>query len=64
MQYERKTNIIFFVEDPECLDIERNIEANSGAFGGTKVQSMMLHWNKDETSTFSDSFDLIVASDW
>lgn len=55
---------MFFVEDPKCLDIERNIEANSGAFGGTKVQSMMLHWNKDETSTFSYSFDLIVASDW
>lgn len=50
--------------NPQVVNyIERNIEANSGAFGGTKVQSMMLHWNKDETSTISYSFDLIIASD-
>lgn len=25
---------------------------------------MMLHWNHDEVSNISHSFDLIVASDW
>ncbi|XP_024032857.1 calmodulin-lysine N-methyltransferase [Morus notabilis] len=43
--------------------IERNIEINSGAFGDTKVKPMMLHWNQDEISNISYSFDLIVASD-
>ncbi|MCH96568.1 calmodulin-lysine N-methyltransferase-like, partial [Trifolium medium] len=42
---------------------QRNIEANSGAFGDTVVKSMMLHWNQEDTSSVADTFDIIVASD-
>lgn len=41
----------------------RNINANSGAFGGTLVKSMILHWDQREISDNSNSFDVIVASD-
>ncbi|KAG8662814.1 hypothetical protein MANES_01G147000v8 [Manihot esculenta] len=43
--------------------LEHNIDANSGAFGGTKVRTMALHWNQEEASSISNSFDIIVASD-
>ncbi|BBH08034.1 S-adenosyl-L-methionine-dependent methyltransferases superfamily protein [Prunus dulcis] len=43
---------------------QHNIDANSKAFGGTRVKSMMLHWNQNEISNISSTFDLIVASDW
>ncbi|KAJ9541034.1 hypothetical protein OSB04_027540 [Centaurea solstitialis] len=50
--------------NPQVVDyIQRNINANSSVFGGTKVTSMMLHWNQEEASDISNSFDIIVASD-
>ncbi|XP_048431381.1 calmodulin-lysine N-methyltransferase [Pyrus x bretschneideri] len=50
--------------NPQVVNyIQHNIDANSKAFGGTKVKSMMLHWNQNEISTISSEFDLIVASD-
>lgn len=50
--------------NPQVVDyIQRNINANSSLFGGTKVKSMMLHWNQEELSDISNSFDIIVASD-
>lgn len=49
---------------PWQTDTQRNIEANSGAFGNTIVKSMMLHWNQEDISSVADNFDIIVASDW
>ncbi|PWA67961.1 S-adenosyl-L-methionine-dependent methyltransferases superfamily protein [Artemisia annua] len=50
--------------NPQVVDyIQRNINANTSVFGGTKVKSMMLHWNQEELSDISNSFDIIVASD-
>lgn len=49
---------------PWQSDTQRNIEANSGAFGDTVVKSMTLHWNQEHTSSVADTFDIIVASDW
>ncbi|XP_008241832.1 PREDICTED: calmodulin-lysine N-methyltransferase isoform X1 [Prunus mume] len=50
--------------NPQVVDyIQHNIDANSKAFGGTRVKSMMLHWNQNEISNISSTFDLIVASD-
>ncbi|GAU50087.1 hypothetical protein TSUD_192140 [Trifolium subterraneum] len=50
--------------NPQVVDYtQRNIEANSGAFGDTVVKSMMLHWNQEDTSSVADTFDIIVASD-
>nr|XP_043632910.1 calmodulin-lysine N-methyltransferase [Erigeron canadensis] len=50
--------------NPQVVDyIQRNVKANLTVFGGTKVKSMMLHWNHDELSDMSNSFDIIVASD-
>ncbi|CAI0476340.1 unnamed protein product [Linum tenue] len=43
--------------------IQRNIEANSGAFGATKVTAMTLHWDEEAASNMSNAFDVIVASD-
>ncbi|KVI08774.1 Nicotinamide N-methyltransferase-like protein [Cynara cardunculus var. scolymus] len=40
---------------------QRNINVNSSVFGGTKVTSMMLHWNQ-EALDISNRFDIIVAS--
>ncbi|WCJ32619.1 Calmodulin-lysine N-methyltransferase [Euphorbia peplus] len=49
--------------NPQVVDyIQRNVEANAGIFGHTKVKSMTLHWD-DEVSNISNSFDVIVASD-
>ncbi|KAL9327143.1 hypothetical protein ACSQ67_007788 [Phaseolus vulgaris] len=42
---------------------QRNIEANSGAFGDTVVKSMTLHWNQEDTTNLADTFDIIIASD-
>ena len=28
------------------------------------MKSMTLHWNQAEISNMSDSYDIIVASDW
>lgn len=50
--------------NPQVVDYtQRNIEANSGAFGDTVVKSMKLHWNQEDTSSVADAFDIIVASD-
>ncbi|XP_061357171.1 calmodulin-lysine N-methyltransferase isoform X2 [Gastrolobium bilobum] len=50
--------------NPQVVDYtQRNIEANSGAFGDTIVKSMMLHWNQEDTFKDADTFDIIVASD-
>ncbi|KAI7756780.1 hypothetical protein M8C21_014451 [Ambrosia artemisiifolia] len=50
--------------NPQVVDyIQRNVNANSSVFGCTKVKSMMLHWNQEELSDVSNSFDIIVASD-
>lgn len=49
--------------NPQVVDyIQRNIDANSAAFGGTKVKPMILHWSREEKS-IPDNFDVIVASD-
>ncbi|KAL2333810.1 hypothetical protein Fmac_015023 [Flemingia macrophylla] len=50
--------------NPQVVDYtQRNIEANSGAFGDTVVRSMALHWNQEDTSNVADTFDIIIASD-
>ncbi|CAK9157002.1 unnamed protein product [Ilex paraguariensis] len=50
--------------NPQVVDyIQCNIKANSTTFGGTRVKSMMLHWNQEEISDISNTFDVIVASD-
>ncbi|KAL6959930.1 calmodulin-lysine N-methyltransferase [Sarracenia purpurea var. burkii] len=50
--------------NPRVVDyIQRNINANSGAFGGTIVNSMILHWDQGENSDNSNTFDVVVASD-
>ncbi|KAH9662712.1 calmodulin-lysine N-methyltransferase [Citrus sinensis] len=50
--------------NPQVVDyIQRNVDANSGAFGGTTVKSMTLHWNQDDFPYIVDTFDVIVASD-
>ncbi|XP_077221293.1 S-adenosyl-L-methionine-dependent methyltransferases superfamily protein [Tasmannia lanceolata] len=50
--------------NPQVVDyIQRNICANSGVFGDTKVESMTLHWNQEQESNILNTFDVIVASD-
>ncbi|CAN1757912.1 Calmodulin-lysine N-methyltransferase [Linum perenne] len=51
--------------NPQVVDciLLRNIDANTGAFGGTKVKAMTLHWGEEVASHMSNSFDVIVASD-
>ncbi|ESW28156.1 hypothetical protein PHAVU_003G263600 [Phaseolus vulgaris] len=50
--------------NPQVVDYtQRNIEANSGAFGNTVVKSMTLHWNQEDTTNLADTFDIIIASD-
>ncbi|CAN0918766.1 Calmodulin-lysine N-methyltransferase [Linum grandiflorum] len=50
--------------NPQVVDyIQRNIDANSGAFGDTKVTAVTLHWGEEVASHMSNSFDVIVASD-
>ncbi|KAK7346342.1 hypothetical protein VNO80_20859 [Phaseolus coccineus] len=50
--------------NPQVVDYtQRNIEANSGAFGDTVVKSMTLHWNQEDTTNLADTFDIIIASD-
>ncbi|XP_071707779.1 calmodulin-lysine N-methyltransferase-like [Rutidosis leptorrhynchoides] len=50
--------------NPQVVDyIQRNINSNASVFGSTKVNPMMLHWNQEELSEISNSFDIIVASD-
>ncbi|XP_021907918.1 calmodulin-lysine N-methyltransferase isoform X2 [Carica papaya] len=50
--------------NPQVVDyIQHNINVNSGAFGATRVMAMTLHWNQEEISNISNSFDVIVASD-
>ncbi|KAG2408807.1 uncharacterized protein HKW66_Vig0036290 [Vigna angularis] len=44
-------------------DTQRNIEANTGAFGDTVVKSMTLHWNQEDITNLADTFDIIIASD-
>ncbi|KAK7845463.1 calmodulin-lysine n-methyltransferase [Quercus suber] len=51
--------------NPQVVDyIQRNIDANSGAFDATRVSSMTLHWDQGEISNISNAFDVIIASDW
>ncbi|GFP93344.1 calmodulin-lysine n-methyltransferase [Phtheirospermum japonicum] len=42
---------------------QHNIDANFASFGGTKVKSMILHWDQFEVSDITGTFDVIVASD-
>lgn len=50
--------------NPQVVDyIQRNIDANSGAFAETKVKPMALHWNQEDLSSISNTYDIIVASD-
>ncbi|KAB1199449.1 Calmodulin-lysine N-methyltransferase [Morella rubra] len=50
--------------NPQVVDyIQHNIDANSGAFGATRVNSMNLHWDQEEISNISNAFDVIIASD-
>ncbi|XP_065857576.1 calmodulin-lysine N-methyltransferase isoform X4 [Euphorbia lathyris] len=50
------------IDNTGLVYIQRNIEANAGVFGHTKVKSMTLHWD-EKVSNISNSFDVIVASD-
>jgi len=34
------------------------------AFGGTSVKAMELHWNQHQLLELTNTFDIIVASDW
>ncbi|OEL34571.1 Calmodulin-lysine N-methyltransferase [Dichanthelium oligosanthes] len=43
--------------------IQKNISINAEAFGETKVESMILHWDKEQASEILNTFDIIVASD-
>ncbi|CAK9320753.1 unnamed protein product [Citrullus colocynthis] len=50
--------------NPQVVEyIQHNIAMNSKAFGGTRVDSLTLHWNQENVSNISGSFDLIIASD-
>ncbi|XP_047168439.1 calmodulin-lysine N-methyltransferase [Vigna umbellata] len=50
--------------NPQVVDYtQRNIEANTGAFGDTVVKSMTLHWNQEDITNLADTFDIIIASD-
>lgn len=50
--------------NPQVVDyIQRSINANSGVFDGSKVKSMVLHWNDDQMADIANSYDIIVASD-
>uniref|UniRef100_A0A164W0Z9 Calmodulin-lysine N-methyltransferase n=1 Tax=Daucus carota subsp. sativus TaxID=79200 RepID=A0A164W0Z9_DAUCS len=51
------------IDNTGLVYIQHNIDANSGAFGPSKVKSLMLHWNKEEISDISNKFDIVVASD-
>ncbi|KAK3024449.1 hypothetical protein RJ639_042981 [Escallonia herrerae] len=62
--HQRKFLLIIACYKQTCSDIQHNINANLAAFGGTKVKSMLLHWNQEAASDISDSFDVVVASDW
>ncbi|XP_015889742.3 calmodulin-lysine N-methyltransferase [Ziziphus jujuba] len=58
------SEVIISDGNPQVVNyIERNINANSGAFLGTKVKSVTLHWNHDKIANMSNTFDLVVASD-
>ncbi|MCD7460270.1 hypothetical protein HAX54_043213 [Datura stramonium] len=55
-----------FISDgnPQVVDyIQRNVNANSGSFGGTEVKPLMLHWGQETDSDISNTFDVIIASD-
>ncbi|KAJ6907686.1 hypothetical protein NC651_018191 [Populus alba x Populus x berolinensis] len=47
----------------DVLHIQHSIDANSTAFGDTKVKTVTLHWDEEVTYNISDTFDVIVASD-
>ncbi|XP_052195842.1 calmodulin-lysine N-methyltransferase [Diospyros lotus] len=50
--------------NPQVVDyIQRNINANCSAFRGTLVKSMILHWDRAESLSGFNRFDIIVASD-
>ncbi|XP_022132654.1 calmodulin-lysine N-methyltransferase isoform X2 [Momordica charantia] len=50
--------------NPQVVEyIQHNIAINPKAFGGTRVDSLTLHWNQEDVSNISGSFDIIVASD-
>ncbi|CAN4109836.1 unnamed protein product [Withania somnifera] len=55
-----------FISDgnPQVVDyIQRNVNANSGSFGGTEVKPLMLHWGQEKDTDTSNIFDVIIASD-
>ncbi|KAF3685197.1 putative zinc finger HIT domain-containing protein 1-like [Capsicum annuum] len=55
-----------FISDgnPQVVDyIQRNVNANSGSFGGTEVKPLMLHWGQEKDTDISNTFDVIIASD-
>ncbi|XP_024460778.2 calmodulin-lysine N-methyltransferase isoform X3 [Populus trichocarpa] len=50
--------------NPVVVDyIQHSIDANSTAFGNTKVKTVTLHWDEEVTYNISNTFDVIVASD-
>ncbi|GAB2279459.1 hypothetical protein Dimus_014098 [Dionaea muscipula] len=50
--------------NPQVVDyIQQNVAANAGAFGNTTVKPMVLHWDQEEISTISYTFDIVIASD-
>ncbi|XP_057975214.1 calmodulin-lysine N-methyltransferase [Malania oleifera] len=58
------TEVVISDGNPQVVDyIQHNIEANSEAFGGTTVKPLILHWNQEEPSNISGSFDVVIASD-
>ncbi|KAM3394487.1 calmodulin-lysine N-methyltransferase isoform X1 [Capsicum galapagoense] len=55
-----------FISDgnPQVVDyIQRNVNVNSGSFGGTEVKPLMLHWGQEKDTDISNTFDVIIASD-
>ncbi|KAK4783800.1 hypothetical protein SAY86_018168 [Trapa natans] len=58
------SEIVITDGNPQVVDyIQHNIQVNSGAFGSTKVNSMLLHWKEMQGSCTPDTFDIIIASD-
>ncbi|KAH0691413.1 hypothetical protein KY285_015907 [Solanum tuberosum] len=55
-----------FISDgnPQVVDyIQRNVNANSGSFGGTEVKPLMLHWGQEKDTDIANTVDVIIASD-
>ncbi|KAJ4787234.1 Calmodulin-lysine N-methyltransferase [Rhynchospora pubera] len=58
------SEVIISDGNPQVVDyIQRNVDINGELFRGTKVESMILHWDQEIMSELANSVDVIVASD-